>query len=78
MDHQPIDSSAIASAGYDDDRGALEVKFRSGRVYLYKQVPRGVYEELITSSSAGRYLNEAIRANYEVELIYDPHRPRVL
>lgn len=68
----------IASAGYDDDRNLLQLTFCSGRVYNDYHVPQSVYEELLTAESAGKYLNEAIRKNYESELVYDPRQPRVI
>ena len=77
MEREEVKSSVIHSAGYDDDREVLEVKFRTGRVYRYKQVPRRVFEEFLTADSAGKYFNEQIRTNYEGELVYDPHRPRL-
>lgn len=78
MELRDVSSSVIASAGYDDDRNLLQLTFCSGRVYNYYQVPRSVYEELLTAESAGKYLNEFIRKIYENELVYDPRRPRVI
>lgn len=75
MEHKAINSSAIASVGYDDERNALEIRFRTGRVYRYHQVPASVYEQLLVAESAGSYFNDVIRANYEGELVYDPRRP---
>ena len=77
MAHKDLDSSMIASASYDDDRKVLEIRFRTARVYQYREVPRGVYEELIASDSAGKYFNEVIRNGYDSVLVYDPQRPRV-
>ncbi len=77
MEHEKLKSSVIASAAYDDDRRILEVKFRTGRVYRYSQVPRSVYEELLVADSAGKYFNEVIRTTYEGQLVYDPARPRI-
>ena len=77
MERTEIDSSVIASAAYDDDRMVLEIKFRTGRVYHYRDVPRTVYDELLSSESAGKYFNNVIRPRYDSELVYDPQRPRV-
>jgi KTSC domain len=55
----------------------LEIKFRTGRVYRYRPVPRVVYEELSAASSAGKYFNDLIRTSYDGELVYDPSRPRL-
>lgn len=77
MEREEIQSSVIASAGYDEDRQVLEIKFRTGRIYHYRQVPRAVYETFMTADSAGKYFNDVIRTSYEGELVYDPGRPRL-
>jgi KTSC domain-containing protein len=65
MRRTTIDSSAIASVGYDRGREELEVEFRSGNVYRYFHVPEEVYEGLLRSSSKGRYFGEHIRGQYD-------------
>ena len=75
MERENVNSSVILAVGYDDDRSVLEVKFRTGRVYHYREVPRTAFEELLVADSAGTFFNEVIRPNYESELVYDPHRP---
>lgn len=66
MTHKPINSSFIASIGYDKDRSLLEVKMRDGGVYKYYGVPAYIYYEFIYASSHGRYYNEAIK-NYKFQ-----------
>lgn len=77
MEHEPINSTVITSAAYDDDRRTLEVKLHNGRVYLYCDVPQEIYEGLLSAPSAGRYFNQVVRSKYEGELLYDPRRPRL-
>ena len=59
-----VASSCLASVGYDDETNCLEVEFTTGRVYRYYLVQREVYEELVGTSSAGRYFNTVIRDAY--------------
>ncbi len=66
MRRHRVQSSVIASVGYDDATRVLEVKFRSGRVYSYFDVPPHVVAELLTAESAGRYFNEQIRPNHRM------------
>jgi hypothetical protein len=61
MDRTPVSSSIIASAGYDTRTGTLEVEFHNGMIYLYFDVPEGVYEELIDAPSAGAFFNSNIK-----------------
>jgi hypothetical protein len=60
----PIESSSLASVGYDPSRKVLEVEFHGGRVYRYFGVPRERYRELLTAESAGRFLNTRIKGVY--------------
>ncbi len=66
MRRHRVQSSVIASVAYDDATRVLEVKFRSGRLYSYFEVPPHVVAELLTADSAGRYFNEQIRPNYRM------------
>jgi len=65
MRRKPLDSSAIASVGYDAAREELEVEFQSGNVYRYFKVPREVYHDLLQAPSKGRYFGSFIRGQYE-------------
>ncbi len=65
LNRTTLDSSALASAGYDHVIGMLEIEFtRSGSVYRYYDVPETVYNNLISAASAGGYYNQAIRGQY--------------
>jgi hypothetical protein len=65
MRRRPIDSSAIASVGYNAAREELEVEFRSGNVYRYFDVPREVYKDLLQAPSKGRFFGSFIRGQYD-------------
>ena len=64
MDRHPVQSSTIASVGYDETRSMLEIEFRSGRVYQYFLVPIYVYEGLVTAPSKGTFLIGQIRGKF--------------
>lgn len=51
-----VDSTVIHAVGYDEETRRLEVVFNSGQVYCYIDVPREVYERLLTADSKGSYL----------------------
>ena len=57
-------SSNISSVGYDSATETLEVEFWSGSVYQYYNVPENMYEQLMQSSSKGRFLHVHIRNTY--------------
>lgn len=64
MNRSPVQSSNVASVGYDQETQTLEVEFNSGSVYQYFDVPQHVYEGLLTAESAGRFLNAEIKGAY--------------
>ena len=64
MDRIPLNSRAVASAGYDDATQTLEIEFSSGRIYQYMGVPRGAYDWLVRSPSKGGYVSRMINDHY--------------
>ena len=67
MERQSVDSSNLASVGYDAENEILEVEFNHGGVYQYFDVPEDVYRELMAAPSHGRYFMANIRGDYEYE-----------
>jgi hypothetical protein len=67
MNRQSVESSNLASIGYDTENETLEVEFNHGGVYQYFGVPENVYEELMTASSHGKYFVANIRNDYEYQ-----------
>lgn len=63
-DMQPVDSSSVATIGYDPGTQELWVEFTSGTTYVYSEVPEIVYEELMNSDSKGSYFNRDVRNAY--------------
>lgn len=67
MVRQPLASTAISSAGYDPQTQQLELEFRNGRIYRYSEVPAGVFDFLLRTSSKGGYVNRMIDGKYRHE-----------
>jgi hypothetical protein len=67
-----VDSSALASIGYDPNTRALEVEFESGAVYRYARVPRAIYDELMAAASRGHYFSTRIRDHYRFMKVRSP------
>ena len=61
MDRTQITSTALTSVGYDDGAHILEVEFVHGGVYRYLDVPRGVYDGLLSAESRGTYFDEHVK-----------------
>lgn len=64
MNRTPVDSSNVASVGYDPDTLTLEVEFKNGSVYQYFDVPATVYQELMQASSVGTFMHANIKNRY--------------
>jgi hypothetical protein len=66
-ERRPLQSSDIASVGYDETAGTLEIEFRGTGVYRYFSVPRCVYDEMIRTPSPGRFFLQQIKGKYAWE-----------
>gem|GEM_PF-2719742 len=59
-----VNSSVLASIGYQTSKKLLEIEFNSGGIYDYLGVPRSEYEALMHAESHGRYFTSRIRNEY--------------
>ena len=69
MEMNHVESSNILTVGYDDDEAKLEIEFNSGAAYEYYDVPRHVYDELMSAGSKGSYAAHNIYKNYHQQRI---------
>ena len=60
----PVESSTLATVGYDESSDLLQLEFVGRAVYRYFAVPAAVHEALLAATSKGRYFNQAIRGQY--------------
>jgi hypothetical protein len=67
MERVPLQSRAVASAGYDAETCALEIEFTSGRVYRFSDVPAGVYDWLLRVPNKGVYVARSVTNRYAYE-----------
>lgn len=70
MDRKNVQSSNIASIGYDRDEKILEIEFHSGGIYQYFNVPESIYFGLMSASSHGQYFNVYIKKIYFTKQIH--------
>jgi len=64
MKRTPVDSSNIASIGYDENSQTLEVAFLNGGVYQYFDVSKREYDGMMSANSHGQYLAQNIKGKY--------------
>jgi hypothetical protein len=68
MERQSVESSNIASIGYDAENEILEIEFNHDLIYQYFDVPENVYDELINANSHGQYFDRNIKkAGYQFQ-----------
>lgn len=60
----PVDSSDLASVGYDFGSRTLFVSFLKGGTYSYSGVPESVYRGLMNAPSKGKYFAANIKKSY--------------
>jgi hypothetical protein len=66
---QPVKSSNIKAIGYDEESKTLQIQFKNGRAYQYKDVPLDTFEAFQHADSVGKYYFARIQKNYECEKI---------
>lgn len=57
----PVESSNIATIGYEPLTLKLAVEFKSGQVYYYDNVTSEEFDALMGAESVGRHLNQHIK-----------------
>ena len=67
-----VASSNLQSFRYDEATNTLTVRFRSGGVYRYDDVPADVVDEMRWAESRGRYFHRYIRYGYSYTQIEAP------
>lgn len=60
-------SSMLKTVSYDDKENCLSVTFASGGTYKYKDVPKTVFNELISAESEGKYFLANVKNKFEFE-----------
>ena len=69
-----VQSSTIASAGYAPKARLLEIEFRSGAIYRYRDVPETVFSAFSKAHSKGRYFGTDIRGKFPYEKLKKANR----
>ena len=59
MNLTPVSSSNISAIGYEGT--TLYVRFNSGALYAYYDVPESLYRSLMSASSHGSYLDAHVK-----------------
>jgi hypothetical protein len=68
MNVTAVESTTLATVGYDDAKEMLQLEFRSRAIYHYFGVPAAVHAALRRAPSAGSYFNRVIRGCFPYSL----------
>lgn len=68
MNETRVESTTLLAFAYDDDRGILQLEFRTRAIYHYYGVPAAIYEALQGAPSKGGYFNRVIRGRFPYAL----------
>ena len=69
MNRNNVKSSSIESIGFDPEAKVLEIEFKTGRVYRYREVPFEEYLKIMNAPSHGKYLNKNIEGWFHFDEI---------
>jgi hypothetical protein len=69
MERTPVESSAIASVGYDASRQILELEYIDGDIYRYFEVPKALHRALLDAPSIGQFVNKEIKGAFTFEKV---------
>lgn len=67
MEMIAVKSSNVHSIGYEN--GTLYVRFLTGVLYEYYDVPADVYDEFLNASSKGRFVHYRLKGRYKYRLV---------
>jgi hypothetical protein len=70
-----VESSLLREVEYDEDGRLLYLCFHTTGWYVYADVPRDTYEELLAAPSKGVYFNEEIRGAFSEGKLSKAYRP---
>ncbi len=76
MDRQAVDSSMLASIGYDPETRTLEFEFNSGSIWQYSDVPPKEFIALMKAASHGSHAREHILGSYAETVVSFGRRGR--
>jgi len=65
----PVESTMLTAAGYDEKESKLVVVFNNGKAYEYYDVPPEVYQGLMEAESKGGYMQANVIGVYDYSTV---------
>lgn len=60
----PVKSSNVAAIGFSSEYGILAVEMINGSLYYYLDVPKIIYDQLLSSPAIGSYMWRNVKGKY--------------
>jgi len=67
MEMTPIESSLIREVCYKEEIQTLYVRFKNGTMYSYTEVPRNIFDDLMSAESIGKYFVRNIKTSFSFQ-----------
>lgn len=67
MERIAVRSKDIAIIGYDKEKKLLEVVFRQGGVYTYREVPESLHRDFLKAESYGTFFDQRIKDKFQYQ-----------
>ncbi len=67
MDFTPVKSRMILGIRYNEKTYEMDIVFRTGEKYRYKNVPLIIYDGLMKATSHGQYMHKKVLGRYKYE-----------
>ena len=61
---KPVVSSSVMAIGYDEGAKEMHVQFKSGKTYVYKDVPAFVFRNAMRAPSIGKFVAVNVKDSY--------------
>lgn len=62
-------SSQVTKVGYNEETKILTITFKTGKSYEYYDVPKDIFDSMLTAESIGKYLNQFVKPFYKYKAL---------
>lgn len=64
IEMKPVESSNLEAIGYSAEDQILQVRFKSGKTWRYRDFPPSAYSRLMAAESKGKFFAAHVRGIY--------------
>jgi frataxin-like iron-binding protein CyaY len=64
IDWTPVNSTSVARVGHDAAANQLHIQFIGGGQYIFHDVPRSHFDDLLAAPSVGKHFQQQIKGKF--------------